>query len=297
MIKLKQADVVYNEFGHTYWRNGKQLQGITAMISRQLFPDKYKGIKKEVLDEAAKRGTYIHNCCELYDKNGFIAPEPFMPFYIKFRKDFTPVAREYVVTDNEHFASPIDLVWAKGDDIYLADIKSTSDLDTEYLSWQLSIYAYLFELQNPDLKVKGLIGMQIRHDKHKMVEIYRKPDIDVKMLMEAEINKEKYMPVAPPEDNTLPAQYKDACEQVLKYQQQEAEAKEKLKDLRAGLFDIMKEAGVKKWEGYGVRLTRTDDTVRETFQKDKFFQDHPELSPADYMKVSTIKGTVRITKI
>ena len=42
MIELVKSSVVFNEENHTYMLGEKQLQGITGMISRQLFPDKYK---------------------------------------------------------------------------------------------------------------------------------------------------------------------------------------------------------------------------------------------------------------
>ena len=45
MIELVKSSVVFNEENHTYMLGEKQLQGITGMISRQLFPDKYKDVQ------------------------------------------------------------------------------------------------------------------------------------------------------------------------------------------------------------------------------------------------------------
>ena len=42
MIELVKSGVVFNEENHTYFLGDKQLSGITGMIKRQLFPDKYK---------------------------------------------------------------------------------------------------------------------------------------------------------------------------------------------------------------------------------------------------------------
>ena len=112
-------------------------------------------------------------------------------------------ANEYTVSDNEYFASNIDCVWEKADKISLGDIKTTLHLDEEYLSWQLSIYAYLFEFQNPLIKVDKLFGIWVRGDKHELVEIPRKPDEEVKKLMECEMKGEQYLsnlPVPAPAD-------------------------------------------------------------------------------------------------
>ena len=45
MIELVKSGVVFNEENHTYFLGDKQLSGITGMIKRQLFPDKYKSLR------------------------------------------------------------------------------------------------------------------------------------------------------------------------------------------------------------------------------------------------------------
>ena len=60
MIELVKSSVVFNEENHTYMLGEKQLQGITGMISRQLFPDKYKDVPDFVLKRAAEKGSLIH---------------------------------------------------------------------------------------------------------------------------------------------------------------------------------------------------------------------------------------------
>ena len=71
MIKLVKSPVVFNEENHTYFLGEKQLRGITGMISRQLFPDKYKGVPDHVMRRAADKGCRIHSQCEFVDSTGF----------------------------------------------------------------------------------------------------------------------------------------------------------------------------------------------------------------------------------
>ena len=60
--KISKVPVVFNEENHTYFLGEKQLRGITGMISRQLFPDKYKGVPDHVMRRAATRAAAsIHN--------------------------------------------------------------------------------------------------------------------------------------------------------------------------------------------------------------------------------------------
>lgn len=59
MVELVKSSVVFNEENHTYMLGEKQLQGITGMVSKQLFPDKYKDIPDFVLKKAAEKGSLI----------------------------------------------------------------------------------------------------------------------------------------------------------------------------------------------------------------------------------------------
>ena len=52
MIELVKSSVVFSEENHTYFLGEKQLKGITGMISRQLFPNKYKDIPEYILKRA-----------------------------------------------------------------------------------------------------------------------------------------------------------------------------------------------------------------------------------------------------
>ena len=86
---------------------------------------------------------------------------------------------------------------------YLAD---TLTEDGQISKEQQAIYAYLFELQNPLLKVDKLFGIWVRGDKHELVVIPRKPDKEVKKLMECEKKGEQYLsdlPVPAPDDDKL----------------------------------------------------------------------------------------------
>ncbi len=110
-IQLTSSGVVFNEQGHTYTLGEKQLQGITGVLERRLFPDKYIDVPESVLKEAAQRGTLIHRYCEIYDDLGIVTDDcAEVKKYAAIREavGLKPIAREYVVTDGEHYASKID---------------------------------------------------------------------------------------------------------------------------------------------------------------------------------------------
>ena len=143
-----KSSVVFNEENHTYMLGEKQLQGITGMISRQLFPDKYKDVPDFVLKRAAEKGSLIHAQCQFVDATGLPPESIEAENYLKERTKagYKAFANEYTVSDNEYFASNIDCVWEKAGRICLGDIKTTLHLDEEYLSCQFMLICLNYKI-------------------------------------------------------------------------------------------------------------------------------------------------------
>lgn len=290
MITLNPSWVVFNEEEHTYTLNGKQLHGITGMLSRQLFADKYKDIPEYILKKAAERGTEVHKDCEFTDATGLEPQTTEGKNYRELRKDFNVIANEYTVSDNEYFASNIDCVWEKDGEVILADIKTTSHLDEEYLSWQLSIYAYLFELQNPELRVSQLYGVWLKGDKKQLVTINRRSTEEIIKLMDCEKNNETYL--IPQEENMLIT--RSAVDILIEAKEMADYYKKRYEDIQEQLLAAMKEHGVKSWDTEELKATYSPASESTTFDTKKFQEEHPELYK-QYLKKSTRKETIRIT--
>lgn len=190
-INLQQSGVVFNEEGHTYHLGGKELQGVTGILDRRLFPNKYDGVDEEILAKAAERGTAIHRYCQIYDDLGIVTEGCEEVAHYASMRDalgLVPVAREYIVTDGEHYASKIDAVYQGKEGVILNDLKTTYHLDKEYISWQLSIYAWMFEKMNPGVTVECLTATWLRGDTAEYVGIERKDVSLVEALIQADIN-------------------------------------------------------------------------------------------------------------
>ena len=68
-IELNYIDgLVFDENEHRYFLNGKELSGITGVITRQLFPNAFKGIPAKVLEASAEYGHQVHKILENWDK-------------------------------------------------------------------------------------------------------------------------------------------------------------------------------------------------------------------------------------
>ena len=297
MIKLNQSGVVFTPEDHRYFLNGKELSGITRLVKSQLFKDKYKDIPQFVLDRAAERGTMVHESIELLD-GGFAPAEltPELENYkrIKAENGLSTVANEYIVTDGEHFASGIDLVLSdKEDNLILADIKTTSVLDKEYVMWQLSIYAYFFEVQNPGLKVGRLYALWLRGDKSEFAEVQR-IDVDiVKDLLQCEVEGRQFVNPLAKADQQVPAEVKNAEIAIYTLVTQIKELTEKKKQLSDGLLKLMQDNNVKSYKGEYITLSRKAASTREDIDKKKLKEEYPEAYAA-CVKTTNISESLQI---
>ena len=214
-MELTKSQIIFDQQAHTYTTpDGVCLQGVTGMIERQLFPDKYSGVPEFVMKRAAERGSFVHEVCELVDDLGIEHESEEARNYQKLKESYglQYEASEYLVSDNEHFASCIDKVYRESDNEFsLGDIKTTYKLDKEYVRWQLSIYAYWFERQNPGCKVVRLFAIWLRGNISELVEVERRPDGIIIELLSAEIDGRKFVnPYAVPVVKTdLPLKYRE----------------------------------------------------------------------------------------
>ena len=290
---MKQSPVIFNKEDHTYTLGENFLQGITGILSKHLFQDKYDNVPDFVLERAASRGTFVHECCELIDTLGIIPDNIEAQNYIKLKEEhgLNTIANEYIVSDEEHFASAIDVVLS---DYSLADIKTTAQFDNEYVSWQLSIYAYLFELQNPDLKANKLYGIWLRNDTAELIEVEKKPKELIKELLRCEVEGELF--VSPLQKITTPARIYEVEKFLIDLETQAKEIETKRKELLDGILKEMEKANVDKWETGKIRLTRRKATTSERFDSKAFKKYNPDLY-SQFAKISPVKSSITLKVI
>ena len=157
-IKLTQNDrVFFDSLSHSYLLDGEVLlPGVTELMRKYHLGADYSGIPEATLKKAAKEGTALHDEIEKYESGDAILITPFIQQYQKL--GLRCIATEYLVSDNATVASKIDGVYYGKDKngVILVDFKFTQKYHRAALEAQLSIYKYLFELQNPKLHVEAL---------------------------------------------------------------------------------------------------------------------------------------------
>ena len=280
MIKLIESGVIFNQEDHTYSLDNKILHGITGMISRQLFPNKYLGVSQSVLNKAAAHGSMVHEQIELYDA-GIIkdAVNEELKSYINIKeKDhLKTLANEYIVTDREYFASGIDIVSINDAGIVLTDIKTTYKLDIDYVRWQLSIYAYLFELQT-GLNVSELRALWLRGNKSEYVLIDRIGDDIIKSLLDAEVNEQQFInPFMPVSSGEYPVEMIQAEMALAELENDLKGLKENKDAIMNGLLELMKENNVKSYKGKLISLSRKSSSVRTSIDSSYLKEKYPSI--------------------
>lgn len=296
---LNHCEVVFDEERHTYTLNGKPLMGITGILHKYIFPDKYANIPQAILDRAAERGHEIHRQVQMWIEGfPFTDPAPEVAAFMEAGISF--VESEYLVSDLEHFASSIDIVDAD-DNLY--DIKTTYSLDTDYLSWQLSIYAYLFELQNKR-PAGNLFGVWLRNGECKIIEVKRIEAAIIKALLNAAAKDEPFEnPLATKEDTTdlaVMASQKEKLAMLAALEQGIAEMETRRKEMEAdsatlkeSLLEVMEKNGIKSFETDKIKLTVKAASERKTFDTTRFKADSPEVYEK-YLKTSSVKSSLTI---
>ena len=296
MIALTKPSVVFNKESHTYFLDGKQLNGITSLLERKLFPTKYSGVDEETLHKAAEYGSNVHE--QIAEDDG--VDEFVLDEVLSYRKIITahnlkPIAHEYLVTDSDKYASAIDLVLENEDGtVDLADIKTTYKLDKDYVSWQLSIYAYLFELCNPGVKVNNLYGLWLRDDKSSYEKVYRHDKDEVLRLL-ADDTESNFLPDSP----KMPADIVEMASQLEEYftmlKRFEKQYKEQEKEFKTRLTKLMGEAGIYNISIGGLKISYVKGYTKSSIDSTRLKKEMPEIVDK-YSKTTNVSPTIKITQ-
>ncbi len=294
-MNLTESRVFFDPIEHTYTLEGKQLKGITGMIKNHLFADKYSNVPTSILENARKRGDNIHNAVQNYDVVGVCEMKEVEAYReLKAKEQITTIANEYVVSDNKHFASPIDIVAEVKGKLSLIDIKCTYTLDVSYLRWQLSIYKYLFEMQNPTLKAEKLYGLHFKNEACTLTEIEPIEQEHIQALLQAEIESKEFInPFAI--QTTLEQDLKayELVKAIAERQKYINEIKEEEKQFKIQLEKLMNELGADKLDNEFFTITKKKNYTKTTFDNKTFKADNPELAKK-YEKQSEVKGGITI---
>ena len=294
----------FDEQKHEYTLDGKKLISVTQLMQKYGLAPTYEGVSPTLLQAKAEYGSFIHKEIEEWIKERKIGFSRELVNFVEYNKstDTNVVQSEYKVY-NDIVAGTIDLLLVRNEKPIIADIKTTYQIHKEAVSWQLSIYLYLY------IKMSGFTDgeYQVTYNDFtgecyhfnkdgdlKVVKIPLKPIEDVENLMEAERNGVQYAIVL---DKLSYQELEELAEieTLIKFYEDErkkAEQRETL--LRESLMKAMQENGISEYETDKLKITLIAESTRTTLDSKAIKENYPEIYEK-HQKTSTIKPTIRIT--
>ena len=286
------ANLTFIEDTHEYFLGDKKLISVTQLMQKHGLAPNYGDVPSEVLRAKAERGSLVHKEIEEYIKEGNIG---FTNELIEFiNADKGEVLKSEFKVNNDIVAGTVDLLLYKNNEYIIADLKTTSELHIDAVSWQLTIYAYLLGQINPMIKVtKGQAFHFNKDGKLNIVDIVLKPFEEIDRLMECERNNEKFELKKIASDEQL-MQLLEVEALIKSIEEKKKKAEEQAKELRAELMKAMEANGVKSFENDLIRITYVAPSTRQSIDSAKLKKEQPAIY-ASYLKSSEVKASLRIT--
>lgn len=285
------SEIRFIEETHEYWLGDKKLISTTTLMQKHGLAPSYDGVDENVLRAAAERGTLIHKEIEDYcvkDEVGFTNELSLFIDYVADNK--IEIVSNELLVHNELVAGTIDLVLGNNT---IADIKTTSTLHTDAVSWQLSIYAYLYNLTHEYQLVNGKVFHFTPLGELVVKDIPLKPTWMVEKLLKCEENGILFTYDLDYNSQKLERIYTvENYIKEIKLAQKKAELE--AERLKTELLIAMQNQDVKKFETDTIIITRVDEYTKNTFDTKQFKLEHPDLYKG-YLKESTVDATVKIT--
>ena len=138
--------IEYLDEEHLYLVDGIIVPSVTQILQK-VFPNKYKDIPKWILNNKANYGTEVHKAIEDLENGKVIeidsvyVNESLKQFgRLKRENQMEVIEQEQMIHYEYFYAGRFDMIANVNGKRCLCDIKTTAELDKDYLSWQLSMY-------------------------------------------------------------------------------------------------------------------------------------------------------------
>ena len=189
---------------HIYLLDGVIIPSVSEIL-HFIYPDKYKSVPSNILNKKASYGSKLHLAIEMYEINlkemnheealntTIVAldliylQETSLKQYLKLKERYNiqVVEQEQMIHYKDIYAGRFDMIATIEKERCLCDIKTTAELDKDYLSWQLSLYAYAYNCLNKDNHFNKLYAIWLpKKDLGQLVEIDFKTEKEIQEVLE-----------------------------------------------------------------------------------------------------------------
>lgn len=304
-------NIVFNRKKHQYIVDGEIASlSVTQLLRKHGLAPNYNGIKENVLNAKAEMGTYIHAELESIIKNKdyqieTAEGEAFKRYLDKFVEG---ACAEQMVAYNYNgmiIAGTADVLGFYKDEkkgCFIADHKTTANINKEYVSWQTSILDYMFRKANIiNDKVWNWKGADeflcFHYTKDGELEVIKLDKIDdseIEALFEAEYNGKIYqrkMLVLDPEVEMGIEMVTDTLTTLQKRVEQAEAQQDKYKAI---ILKAMEEQGIKSFECGNLKITYVAPVDKIGVDGAKLRANYPQIY-SQCTKLSHQSAYVKIT--
>lgn len=285
----------FNETNHTYTFNGKVLISTTQLMRKHNLSPNYDMVNPEVLQAKAKKGTLIHKEIENFIKENQLGFTDELYEFQKYVKEhnLTSIKSETMVC-NDIVAGTIDLMFMENDRPIIADIKTTSVVHKEAVSWQLSIYRYLYLsyvdgniVPVEESEYNDVVGQVFHFNKEGILnveEIPLKPFSDIERLFNCERLGMQFTLEIDEAENSL--QNVVHLEKIIKELNEKVEfAKKQQEEFKKTLMEAMENRKLSTFERDGIKIT----LVKGKTKKEEILEDEMDKEIVEAYKNAKVK--------
>lgn len=163
---------------HVYTCEGEVVPSVTQIL-RFCSKEVYGPVNEDVLKNAARRGTLVHESCEAIDKHGACFQDPeienYLTAYYEFLIDHKPKwlgIEQLLFSEKNWYAGTADRIGKLDgtDETCLIDLKTTSAVKKQLVQPQLLAYKTAWE-ENNNSTIDKLMILHLRKDgTYKLIE-------------------------------------------------------------------------------------------------------------------------------
>ena len=293
----------FNEENHTYFRKstGEEVISATQLMTEQGLAPDYSGVDQDYLKQCADRGKLIHKEIEDFIETGKIG---FTNECLTFIENFDSLLKRFgadsaeseVIVDGWDYAGTADLILKKdGKVVAIGDIKTTSTLHEDAVSWQLSLYAKAVSAMGlMGTNQPSLFAIHFANDEMRTVPIQNKgTELVDEMLSMHRAGKKYSNEIVGIDEGVLLAL--SEAEKVIAYH--EALKKQLIKEeqeIRSAIMAAMEKQGIKTFSNDFMRITYIGESERTSVDVTALRKDHPDIAK-EYEKKSVVKPSLKIT--
>lgn len=291
-LREHNSKLLFDEINHSYELDGKQLISCTQLLAKHNLSQSYVGADSEVLNNARIIGNMIHDEIEQYCHKGIEGNTVEFENFKNWLKQsgYVVVDSEYSV-NNDIVAGRVDLLLKDTDGNYvIADIKTTSKVYIESVSWQLSIYRALDLDKN---LIKKAIAIHLKDNDIEIVPIALKTDDDIEKLFDAERKGEIFKYELDNIDGVI-AQVGELENYITGLDALIKKAKAQEDELKLAIINEMDARNIKSIDTETMKITRVYDSERVSYDTKAIIKDY-NVDASKYEKKAFVKGGVKIT--